>query len=275
MAVHVVGQLGTKRLPVVCIAGFHRNMCDFSEFAPYLSRLLGNDWPVVLLDLRGRGRSTRRRQKKDYATPADAIDVSAIADALGIRRCVFVGQGYGGQVAMALAAQRPTLIGGAVLIDSGPVSDPRGLVRLRNNLRHIGELRGQGALKAAFRHMLLADYPGTPEAELHRLALRTHAIGKRGRAEPLFDPHLIKLLESFEHDDVLVPQWQYFEALAAAPLLMLRTQLTDQLRREIFDEMMRRRPDASAFVIEGQGSPALLDQPEEVEAIASFVRGLK
>jgi hypothetical protein len=50
--------------------------------------------------------------------------------------------------------------------------------------------------------------------------------------------------------------------------------MTDLLRRETFDEMMRRRPDAEAQVIAGQGSPALLDQKEEIGAIADFLRGI-
>jgi hypothetical protein len=66
-----------------------------------------------------------------------------------------------------------------------------------------------------------------------------------------------------------------FDALNGVPLLLLRSQMTDLLRRETFDEMMRRRPDAEALVIAGQGSPALLDLPEEVGAIADFVRGIR
>jgi len=35
--------------------------------------------------------------------------------------------------------------------------------------------------------------------------------------------------------------------------------------------MVRRRPDAVALTIAGQGSPALFDQHEEIEAVAEFV----
>ena len=56
------------------------------------------------------------------------------------------------------------------------------------------------------------------------------------------------------------------------PLMLLRTQLTDQLPEAVLEEMMRRRPDAVSLEIGGQGSPALLDHAEEVGAIADFVR---
>ncbi|HEY4202144.1 MAG TPA: alpha/beta fold hydrolase [Devosiaceae bacterium] len=273
MAVYVAGRLGGDRPPLVCIPGYHRNMSDYSAFLRQCSLRLPADWPVVLLDLRGRGRSTDRA-KHDYASPADALDLTILANALGIERAVFIGQGYGGQVTMALASLRPSLIAGAVLIDAGPVSDPRGLVRLRVNLRHIAALRGDATIRAGLRQILANDYPGTAEGELDKLALRTHFIGRRGRAHGLFDPQLLLMLDSFEHDDVLVAQWPLFDALAGAPLLLFRSQFTDQLRRETFDEMIRRRPEAEALVIAGQGSPALLDHAEEVDAIAGFLASL-
>jgi hypothetical protein len=73
---------------------------------------------------------------------------------------------------------------------------------------------------------------------------------------------------------VLLAQWPLFDALDSAPLMMMRTQLTQQLRRETFEEMMRRRRDAEAFVIESQGSPALLDNADDVRPIVEFVRRL-
>ena len=78
-------------------------------------------------------------------------------------------------------------------------------------------------------------------------------------------------LETISFDDVLTPQWALFEALNHRPLMILRTQLTDQLRRETYEEMVRRRPDAVALTIAGQGSPALFDQHEEIEAVAGFI----
>jgi hypothetical protein len=164
------------------------------------------------------------------------------------------------------------LIAAAVLIDAGPVTDSRGLVRLRNNIKHIAGLRSETELRSVFRQVISKDYPGIGEAHIETLAERTHVFDKKGRAAPLFDMELIAVLDDFSHDDVLVAQWPLFNALASTPLMLLRTQLTDQLRRETFDEMTRRRPDAIALTIAGQGSPALLDHPDEIGAIAHFVQ---
>ncbi|SEP70873.1 Pimeloyl-ACP methyl ester carboxylesterase [Devosia sp. YR412] len=270
-AVHVAGTLSSRRLPVVCIPGYQRNMSDFTDFAGYFRRASGGEWPVVLLDLPGRGRADDRKKAEDYSSIADARDVASVMAALGIGPAVILGQGHGGQVAMALAAAHPLLVAGTVLLDSGPVTDSRGIVRLRNNVEHIEALRGARLVTAGFKRMLGGDYPGLPEARLDSLMGRTHYIDTRGRARPLYDKRLIEALASINFDDVLAAQWPLFDALTCGPLMLLRTQLTDQLRRETFEEMTRRCPDAVALTIAGQGSPALFDQREEIEAVAEFV----
>ncbi len=274
IAVHVSGNLGIGRIPIVCVPGYQRNMADFADFANHFHRLYSADWPVVLIDLKGRGRSSDRRDKSRYISTIDALDVIQVLAALAVDGGIFVGQGYGGQVVMALAAERPTLVSGAVLVDAGPVSDPRGLVRLRNNLRDLDGSRSEAGFRNMFRRMLSPDYPAATEGLLDVLAARTHYLDKRGRVKSLFDPHLITMLDAFEHDDILVPQWPLYDALGSAPLLLMRTQLTEQVRRETFEEMLRRRRDSEGYVIEGQGSPALLATPEDVEPIAEFIRKL-
>ncbi|MBN9345772.1 MAG: alpha/beta hydrolase [Devosia sp.] len=272
MAVHVSGPLGPGRVPVVCLAGYNRNMADWSDFLRLAGQSHDETTPFVLIDLKGRGRSTDRARAATYSSLTDAEDVIEVMRALAVERAIFVGQGYGGQVLMALAARRPSLIAGTVLIDAGPVSDSRGLVRLRVTLNELTGVRGEASLRPMLRRMAAADYPGMPETVLDAVSTRSHHVDKRGRLQPLFDPALIRLLEPFDLDDVLVAQWPLFDALTCAPLMMMRTQLTQQLRRETFEEMMKRRRDAEAFVIENQGSPALLDNTEDVEPITDFIR---
>jgi pimeloyl-ACP methyl ester carboxylesterase len=249
-AVHIAGDLASGNPPVVCLAGYNRNMSDFSDFAAYYTRASAGKWPLVLIDLPGRGRATDRPRRQGYNSILDSQDVASILAALGIGRAVFLGQGHGGQVAMLVAAAHPVLFAGTILVDAGPVTDTRGLVRMRGNLEHISRLRGDT-----------------------RLTERTHFRDAKGRLRALFDPRLMDAFKDINFDDVLTPQWALFDALRCAPLMLLRTQLTDQLRRETFEEMVKRRPDAVALTISGQGSPALFDQKDETEAVATFVSG--
>ncbi len=271
LAVHVSGRVTGGVLPLVCVAGYHRNMTDYAGLLKQKALGRDADWPVVLVDFRGRGRSPDRRREGDYGSVPDARDLAQVTMALGIERAIFVGQGHGGQAIMAMAAEHPLLIGGAILIDAGPMTDSRGIVRLRSNLGFIDALRGDAEIRSGLRQILASDYPGSADSVLDTLAARSHVI-QNGRASPLFDPALVKRLAAFSHDDVLMAQWPLFDALAHAPMMVIRTQLTDQLRRETFDEMIRRRPDAVGLTIAGQGSPALLDHAEEVDAMGTFAR---
>lgn len=272
IATHVSGDFSSGLVPLVGIAGYHRNMSDFAGFATRFRIRKKADWPLILIDLPGRGRSSPRRNKSHYSTIDDMEAIVAVLSALMIPRALFLGQGHGGQTIMTLAAQHPLLVAGAALIDAGAVADPRGLVRLRNNCTYLDGLRGTPeALQAALRQIAAADFPGQTPRALNALALRTHFIDQRGRIRPLFDPALAKRLEQFDTDDVFEPQWRLFDALDHRPLLLMRTQLTDQLRRDTFEEMCRLRPDALALTIEGQGSPALLESEEEISAVAALV----
>ena len=157
------------------------------------SEIAGEDWPVVLVDLRGRGRSSDRALAVDYVSPNDARDLDAVATALAIESAVMLGQGYGGQVIMMLAAARPRLIAGTVLIDAGPVNDPRGLVRLRTNLKELETLARRGRVPPDRAADPRGRLPRTRRSEkLDALALRTHFIDAKGRVAPLFDRRLIE-----------------------------------------------------------------------------------
>lgn len=274
LAVHMAGRLGDSVPPIVCLAGYTRNMLDFSDFIRSFRQSGDAQRAIVAIDLPGRGRSTRLPERSTYSTIIDADAAIEAITALGIGRCILLGQGHGGQVSMLIARKRPSLLAGVVLVDAGPVTDPRGIVRVRNNFRHVAGLKSESAARDAARKIVSADYPGESETRLDELIARQYRIDARGRLHPLFDAQLISQLDKFDFDDVLEPQWKLFDGLGAFPLMLVRTQLSDQLRRETFEEMARRRPDAARLVISGAGSPALLDGPEEISAIAEFCGGI-
>lgn len=271
IAVHTSGRFDGRTLPIVCVPGYVRNMTDFGEFTGAMRKLLGANWPLVLIDLPGRGRSGWRKDKRQYTTGHDAQAMATVLTALAVSKAIFVGLGQGGQVIMTLGAIRPAAIAGTILIDAAPLTDPRGLVRQRTNLAHIAASRNQTQAVNALRQILATDYPGLDAAALDRLAARSHVVTGRKAPLPLFDPALVERLKGFSTDDVFEPQWRLFGTLALAEMMIVRTQLTDRLRKEVFEEMARRRPDAVTFTIRDQGSPALLNGADENGAIADFI----
>jgi pimeloyl-ACP methyl ester carboxylesterase len=271
VAVHLSGDFGRDRPALVCLPGYQRNMSDYGGLVRQLRARMGVQWPVVLIDLRGRGRSTDRGAEGDYVTTNDARDVGEVLAALALDAPVLLGQGYGGHVIMALSAQRPLMIGGAVLIDAGPAADPHGLVRLRTNLIEMAAAQNEATYRRIARQIMTVDYPEVPEPLLDAAAARTHYLDARKRPKALFDERLVRLLEPYDLDDVLAPQWPLFATLGHVPMLLMRSEFTEQLRLDVFEEMLSRRRDAQGYVIGRQGSPPLLDTPDDVAPIADFL----
>ena len=105
IAVHVSGRLGVDRIPLVCVPGYQRNMSDFADFANHFHRAYGADWPVLLIDLKGRGRSSDRNDKSRYITTVDARDVIQILAALAVDFCVQANTVFGQRALYMLAPQ--------------------------------------------------------------------------------------------------------------------------------------------------------------------------
>ncbi|MEX1180653.1 MAG: alpha/beta hydrolase [Cucumibacter sp.] len=272
IAARLDGSLDNGRLtPVVCLAGLVRGGEDFSALARQLHEMAAADWPVIRIDLIGRGGSTPELRRLPYSTMQDAADALAATRALGVHRAIWLGQNHGGQVIQTIAVYHPGAIAGAILCDSGPAIDVRGLVRLRGNLDYLASIRGETAFLEASRQILSVAYPLLSTAGLDRLALRTHRVGRRGRIEPKFDMRIVRGLDKFENTDLLSAQWQMFDALGHAPLMIMRTELSDLLRVDVFDKMAGRRRDAIRIDIPNEGSPGLLEGPSEAGALAGFV----
>lgn len=85
------------------------------EFIPTAEAL--GDHRVVLVDLRGHGRSTRH--PVDLSRAAFVADVVAVIESLDAAPVVLVGQSMGAHTAMLVAAARPDLVDGLVLLEGG------------------------------------------------------------------------------------------------------------------------------------------------------------
>jgi pimeloyl-ACP methyl ester carboxylesterase len=79
--------------------------------------LVANGHPVVTVDLRGHGRSSKPDGPYDVPTVAD--DLAVFIERMGIDRPVVAGQSWGGNVVVELAARHPDTIRGIVCVDGG------------------------------------------------------------------------------------------------------------------------------------------------------------
>ncbi len=105
-------QAGTGEPTLVLVHGI---ACNRAFMGPQLRRFQSSH-KVLAVDLRGHGDSDAPRQR--YTISALADDVGWLCDRLELSRPVVIGHSLGGLVALELAARRPELVRGAVLIDS-------------------------------------------------------------------------------------------------------------------------------------------------------------
>src|SRR3546814_5335263 len=113
--------------PLLCLPGLTRNAGDFEGLA---NRLAGR-WPVIAVDLRGRGESAYAKDPMTYVPLTYLQDIILLIAELRLEKVVAVGTSLGGILTMLLAATDRERLAGAVLNDVGPVLDPAGLERIR------------------------------------------------------------------------------------------------------------------------------------------------
>jgi pimeloyl-ACP methyl ester carboxylesterase len=112
---------GSPSAPLVLgVHGLSGNMKTFD----FLGERLGSDAvQLVALDLRGRGRS-ETTPPGTYGWDNHALDVLAVADALGVERFSIIGHSMGGSVAMKAAELDGSRLDAIVLLDIAGRVDP-------------------------------------------------------------------------------------------------------------------------------------------------------
>ncbi|GLW96863.1 hypothetical protein Misp02_09500 [Microtetraspora sp. NBRC 16547] len=113
---HVVHD-GPRQAPPLLL--IHGSGASGGFWGPVVPALAGHHH-VIRVDLPGCGQSP---PAPSYDVPAQAGQVAALLDDLGLRHVAAAGHSSGGYVATALAEQRPDLVGSLALISSGPSLD--------------------------------------------------------------------------------------------------------------------------------------------------------
>jgi pimeloyl-ACP methyl ester carboxylesterase len=254
-------------VPVLCLPGLTRNSHDFDRLARHLAR----DRRVVAPDLRGRGRSARDPDWRNYVPAVYLNDLRHLVQSLNLHRFVVIGTSMGGLLGMALAATMPTLLAGLVMNDVGPEIGTAGAGRI---LEYIREDRPQPDWPAAIAEIKRVVPKLAPsmsdEADWRELAEGTYVPGADGRLHFNFDPALARpLLEPAEPTTDL---WILFRALLPYPVLVVRGGDSDILSAETLARMASIHGDLRHVTLPGVGHAPTLNEPLSREAIDDFLR---
>src|ERR1700682_1187427 len=120
------GDPASSRTPLLCLGGLTRNSKDFHV----LAQALCGERRVLAPDYRGRGRSARDPNWRNYRPGTYLADILDLLTVAGVHRAVVLGTSMGGLLAMGLAAFRPTMLAGVILNDVGPEIATNGYRRI-------------------------------------------------------------------------------------------------------------------------------------------------
>ena len=263
------GPVAGSELPVVCLPVLARTSADFHALGLAFSTDEARPRRVLALDYRGRGRSERDKDWRNYDVRVEFGDVLQVLTAAGIGEAVFVGTSRGGLITMALAAARPALIRAAVLNDIGPVIERSGLLRIRAYVGKLPQPSTFAEAAAILRKLSGGHFPGFSDEQWETLARGTWQEIE-GRLVSSYDPNLLKTLEALDLDAPLPILWHLFEGLAHVPVMGIRGEHSDILSAATVEAMAGRHPSFTAAEAADQGHAPVLEG-KMLEQVKSFV----
>lgn len=257
-------------VPILCLHGLTRNSRDFSGVATHLATTCR----VIVPDVRGRGFSAHDAEPEHYQPGFYAQDMWALLDHLAIERCVIVGTSMGGVIAMIMALQQPQRIAGIVLNDIGPELEEAGLQRIASYVGERTDVRNwddAAALCKRINEYALPDYSAADWLQFARNTFREDAQGVP-RAD--YDPAIALIFKQVDGKSAAEKAWQVFNQLRQ-PMLVLRGAISDLLSAAIVEKMRAGHPDLTAVEIPRRGHAPMLNEPESLAAITTFLQRFK
>jgi pimeloyl-ACP methyl ester carboxylesterase len=261
-------------VPLLQLHGYGNEAHLWDDYAPTVAPY----YRVLALDQRGHGDSDWDAERR-YEIPTLAADVEALTAELGIERLVLVGFSMGGRVATLFAGRQPERLAGLVLVDVGPEVDPRGSLRIR---QEVEEQRSPAfASVEEYAELLSRNYPAGRREALLRMA----RFGLRQRPDQRFELKMDPSLRggfgvaSRSSEDAaeaerasVQAQW---EALArvTCPTLVVRGAASDVFSPETADRMVEEvLRDGRLAVVPHAAHSVMTDNPEGFEAaVNAFV----
>jgi pimeloyl-ACP methyl ester carboxylesterase len=183
------------RAPFVLVHGLASNARLWDGVA---ARMVELGHSAVTLDLRGHGRSDKPDGPYDVPTVAD--DLAVLISTLGLDRPIVVGQSWGGNVALELAARHRAAARGVVCVDGGWLEPSAAFVDWEACLRALAPPRIAGRPLAENEAYLRSAHPDWTEAAI-RGALANFEVRPDGTVAPwlTYDRHVTILRGLWEH----------------------------------------------------------------------------
>lgn len=252
-------------VPVLCLPGLTRNSRDFVALAASLSA----QREVLTPDLRGRGHSAWDPDPSHYQLLTYVQDAWSLMDSRAVSRVMVVGTSLGALMGMVMAATQPDRIAGVVLNDAGPEIDPVGLRRIAGYAGKLLPVSSWAEAAEQAKSVYGAALPGLSDEEWLDYAYCSYRENAAGVPVPDVDP---KISQGFTNPSTAPGDlWPLYAQIKGVPMLVIRGALSDLLSAGTVARMARENPDLEHLTVANRGHAPLLNEPECLAAIDSFV----
>jgi pimeloyl-ACP methyl ester carboxylesterase len=220
---------------------------------------------VVALDARGHGRS--ERFPADVSRDAVVADAVFVVEQLGLQPVVVVGQSVGGLTALSLAARRPELMRGLVLVDASPSGGGEGVEEaVSATARALREWPVSFGSRSDAHTFFAERFGGGLAAEAWTSGLERVENGW----QPRFD---VEVMAQTLRDAISFPSWEEWDSITC-PALVVRAG-NGMVEPETAREMTERLSRAQLIEIADAAHDVHLDRPDEwQEALTGFLDSL-
>jgi pimeloyl-ACP methyl ester carboxylesterase len=246
---------GDGQRAILFLHGLAGHAGEWSSTAKHLP----GDVRAVAADARGHGRS--ERTPVDVSLGAQTADAAFLVEQFGLAPVVVVGQSMGGLVAMLLAARRPELIAGLVVVEADPDQGSA------ETAAEVGAWLRSWQVPFRSRDEAVRFFGGSPGSA------EAWAGGLEERPDGLWPAFDADVLREMLDDAIGRDYWTEWKAIEC-PILIVRGQ-RGELAAGRAERMAASVKGATVVEIEGAGHDAHLDQPESWQtALNAFMARL-
>lgn len=255
---------------LLCMHGLSRNSADFAALCEHMA----DDYRIVAVDQRGRGRSDYDSSPDNYQLGVYVQDMFTLIEHLELQQPVLIGTSMGGLIAMLMQATQPGRFAGLILNDIGPVVNPAGLQRIKGYVGKIGPVNSWEEAARQVEMINKAAFPNFQRQDWEDFARNMYGEDDKGVPVLLYDPAIAKPMDEDNTDAVAPELWPVFDAALSTPLLLVRGELSDILAPDCVREMQARHADMHYVEVADVGHAPVLDEPQAVQAIKEFLSAL-
>lgn len=262
-------------VPVILVHGFGNEAHIWDDFAPAIA----DTYQVLAMDLRGHGDSAWD-EKGHYDYPDHQADLEAVVHGFGFERVVLVGHSLGGRVCIRYAAANPERVAGLVIVDSAPELDPRGIVRISQDVEQHRDPSFESV--GQYENYLSTAYPAATAESIRRMArngLKQREDGRyalkmdiafRSRVAEGSDPKEIAAAEEASTQAL----WEALRKIEC-PTLVVRGAASDIMSADVADRMVEDElSDATLAIVSQAGHSVMTDNPDEFrDCVCAFMLG--